>query len=70
MSFRRVLLLSALMVCFVGFSGGNGATARDISEQCRADIRAVLESCGSQCGRNLRCFIRCVVTNFPASCSR
>jgi len=69
MSVRKVFLSSALMVCFVGFSGAGGATARNISDQCKADLRAVLESCGSQCGRDLRCFVRCVVTNFPASCS-
>jgi len=68
MSVRRVLLLSALMVCFVGFSGTTEAPARNISEQCKADLRAVIESCAQQCPRDLRCFVRCVVTNFPSSC--
>lgn len=68
MRFRKVLLLSALMVCFVGFSGSAQATSTSISAQCVADLRAVVESCKQECPRNLRCFVRCVVTNFPDSC--
>lgn len=68
MSVRKVLLLSALMVCFVGFSGSRETPARNISEQCKADLRAVIASCGQECARDLRCFIRCLVTNFPDSC--
>ena len=65
---RKVLLLGTLFLFIAGFSGAERATATDISDQCKADLRALVESCGSQCGRDLRCFIRCVVTNFPASC--
>ena len=65
---KKVLLLSVLMICFVAFSGIKEAPAGDISDQCRADLRALYESCVSQCGRDLRCFVRCAVTNFPASC--
>jgi hypothetical protein len=69
MSFRKVLLLSVLMMCFVGFAGSREAPARDVSDQCKADIRALFERCATECGRDFRCFLRCVVTNFPASCS-
>jgi len=65
---RKVLMLGTLFLFVVGFLGADSATARNISDQCKADIRAVLESCASQCGRDFRCFVRCVVTNFPASC--
>lgn len=68
MKVRKVLLLSALMVCFVAFSGSKQTTAGHISEQCKADIKAVLESCKQECPASLRCFLRCVVTNFPSSC--
>jgi len=65
---RRVLLLGMLLLFAAGLSSSSSATARDISEQCRADIRAVYENCRLTCPGNLRCFIRCVVNNFPASC--
>lgn len=68
MKIRRVLLLVTLMVLFVGFSGSNEAAATNVSAQCVADLKAVVASCAQECPRNLRCFIRCVVTNFPASC--
>jgi len=68
MNARRFLLLGTLLLFAVGLSGGSRATARDISDQCRADIRAVYENCRLTCPGNLRCFIRCVVNNFPASC--
>lgn len=68
MKTRRVLLLCTLAMLIVGFSGGNDVTARNVSEQCRADFRAVVASCAQECPRDLRCFIRCVATNFPASC--
>lgn len=68
MKIRRVLLVGALTMFIVGFSGGGNATARNVSEQCKADLRAVVASCAQECPRDLRCFIRCVVANFPASC--
>lgn len=68
MKIRRVLLLVTLMVFLVGFSGSNQATATNVSPECVADLRAVIASCAQECPRNLRCFVRCVVTNFPASC--
>ena len=68
MSVKKVLLLSVLMICFVGFSGSRETPATDISEQCKADLRALYVTCATQCGRDLRCFIRCAVNNFPASC--
>jgi hypothetical protein len=68
MRVKRVLLLSLLLLCFIGFSGSQEAPARHISEQCKADLRAVAQTCAQDCSRDLRCFIRCVVTNFPASC--
>jgi hypothetical protein len=68
MSLRKVLLLSVLMVCFVGFSGSNKAAATSISSECLADLRAVVESCKQECPSSLRCFIRCVVVNYPDSC--
>lgn len=68
MKIRRVLLLVALMVFLVGFSGSNQATATGVSPECLADLRAVVEQCKEECPRNLRCFIRCVVANFPDSC--
>jgi len=67
MKMRRVLLLGALTMFIVGFSGSD-VTARNVSEQCKADLRAVAASCAQECPRDLRCFVRCVVTNFPASC--
>lgn len=67
MKIRRVLLLVTLTL-FIGFSSGSNATARNISEQCKADLRAVAASCAQECPRDLRCFVRCVITNFPASC--
>lgn len=68
MRVRKVLLLSALMVSFVAFSGSQQTSAGHISEQCKADLIALYESCKLQCPGNLRCFLRCAVTNFPASC--
>ena len=68
MKIRRVLLLGTLTMFIVAFSGGSSATARNISEQCKADLRALAASCAQECDRDLRCFIRCVVANFPASC--
>lgn len=68
MKIRRTLLLVTLMVFLVGFSGSNQATATNVSAQCVADLRAAIESCKQECPRNLRCFIRCVVVNFPDSC--
>jgi hypothetical protein len=68
MNVRKVLLLSALMVCFIGFSGTKQTSAGNISEQCKADLRAAYESCKLECPGNLRCFVRCLITNFPASC--
>ncbi len=68
MRLRRAVLLSALMVCFVGFSGSNKAAATGISPECLADLRAVVAQCKDECDRNLRCFIRCVVVNYPDSC--
>ena len=69
MKIRKVLLLSIVMMFLIGFAGSKETTARNVSEQCRADIVAVAQRCGQECARDLRCFIRCVVTNFPASCS-
>lgn len=69
MRIKKVLLLGALMVLFVGFSGSNETTARDISPECRAEIIEAFETCRTECGRDLRCFIRCVITNIP-SCLR
>jgi hypothetical protein len=68
MKIKRVLLLVTLMVFLVGFSGNNEATATSVSPQCVADLKAVIISCAQECPRDLRCFIRCVVTNYPASC--
>jgi len=64
----RVLLLSVLMVIFVAFSGGKETTARNVSEQCKADLKAVVGSCKLECAGNLRCFLRCAINNFPESC--
>jgi hypothetical protein len=66
MKIRKIMLLGALMTMFVAFSGSNETTARHISPECRAEIREALETCKEECGRDLRCFIRCVVTNIPA----
>lgn len=69
MKVRRVLLLSIAMMFLIGLAGSKETTAGNISAQCRADIAAVVQRCGQECARDLRCFIRCVVNNFPASCS-
>lgn len=68
MKIRRALLLGTIAMFMIGFSGGNDVTARNISEQCKADLRAVVASCAQECPRDLRCFVRCVVVNFPDSC--
>lgn len=68
MRVRRALLLSTLMLSFVAFSGSNKAAATGISPECLADLRAVVEQCKEECPRNLRCFIRCVIVNYPDSC--
>lgn len=70
MSVKKVFLLSVLMICFVGFSGSRETPATNISDECRADLRALYVRCASDCGRDLRCFLRCAVTNFPQSCLR
>jgi hypothetical protein len=61
-------MLGTLFLFLAGFAGTENATARDISDECKADIRALFERCASECGRDFRCFLRCVVTNFPDSC--
>jgi hypothetical protein len=69
MKLRRVLLIGTLMMMFVALSGSNQTTATTpthISPECRAEIIAALETCKADCGRDLRCFIRCVITNIPA----
>lgn len=68
MRVRRVLMLSVLLVSFVAFSGAQETAATGISEQCKTDIIAVARRCAEQCQRDLRCFIRCAIANFPASC--
>jgi len=68
MKIRKVLLLGTLFMFLAGFSGNYEVTARNVSEQCKADLRALVESCAQECPRDLRCFLRCLVTNFPDSC--
>lgn len=69
MKARKILLLITLIVLVMGFSSGRRATAEatthEISDQCKAEIRTVLENCHQACGRDIRCFIRCVVNNLP-----
>ena len=65
MRFRRVLLVSTMMLLLVGFSGSNGATARDISPECREALQALVTRCSTECGHNFRCFLRCAIVNFP-----
>jgi hypothetical protein len=69
MRIKKALLIMIFFVFLMGFSGGQRATAvtanPHISEECIAEIKAVLRSCAEQCPRNLRCFIRCVITNYP-----
>jgi len=71
MKIRKVLLIMTFFVLLLAFSGGQKAAATSstttthISEECKAEIRAVLESCHQTCGRDLRCFIRCVIANVP-----
>jgi hypothetical protein len=65
MKIKKVLLIGTLMLLFVGFSGSRETTARDISPECRAEIIAALETCKADCGRDLRCFIRCVISSIP-----
>ena len=65
---RKVLILGTLFLFAAGFAGTERATARDISEQCKTDLQALYQRCVSECGRDFRCFLRCVVTNFPDSC--
>jgi hypothetical protein len=70
MKVRKALLLIGVIVLLIGFSGSQRAAAEpgvpEISEACKAEIRLVLETCKQQCGKDLRCFIRCTITNFPA----
>jgi hypothetical protein len=65
---RKVLLMGTLLLFLVGFSGANQVSAGDISDQCKADLRALVERCANECPGNFRCFLRCVVNNFPGSC--
>lgn len=69
MKAKRVLLIMAFLLFLMGFSGGQPTTATpnttELTEECKAEIKAVLVSCAQQCPRNLRCFIRCVVENYP-----
>ncbi len=69
MKLKKALLIMIFFVFLMGFSGGQRATAEttnlDISEECIAEIKAVVRSCAQACPRDLRCFVRCVVTNYP-----
>ena len=66
MKIKRVLVMATFMIMLFGFSGSQAtAEAPNISEECKAEIRAVLETCHQTCGRDLRCFIRCIVNNIP-----
>lgn len=73
MKAKRVLLIMTFMLLAMGFSGGQPTAATpntiDLSEECKAEIKAVIIGCAQQCPRDLRCFIRCVITNYPA-CAR
>jgi hypothetical protein len=66
----RVLLIMTCFVLLLAFSGGQKATATpnttEISDECKAEITAVLRNCSQTCGRDLRCYIRCVINNYPA----
>ena len=67
---KRVLLIMAFMLLLMGFSGGQPTAATtnnlDLTEECQAEIKAVIVNCANQCPHNLRCFIRCVINNYPA----
>ena len=75
MKVKRVLLIMTFMLLLIVFSGGQPTTASpntatpntiELTEECKAEIKAVLQGCAQQCGRNLRCFIRCVTANYPS----
>lgn len=69
MRIKKALMIMVFFVLLMGFSPGQRATAEttnlDISEECIAEIKAVIRSCAAQCPNNLRCFLRCVITNYP-----
>ena len=70
MRIKKALLIMILFVFLMGFSSGQRATAEttnlDLSEECIAEIKEVIRSCAAQCPNNLRCFLRCVITNYPS----
>lgn len=66
----KVLFLMTFMVLLLVFPSGArvNATATnttELSEECKAEIKAVLQQCAQACPRDLRCFIRCVINNYP-----
>lgn len=69
MRIKKALLIMIFFVFLMGFSPGQRATAEttnlDISEECIAEIKLVLKNCATACPRDLRCFLRCVITNYP-----
>lgn len=66
MKAKRVLLIMAFLLFLMGFSGGQPTTATtELTEECKAEIKAVIVSCANQCPHSLRCFIRCIVENYP-----
>ena len=69
MKAKRVLLIMTFMLIAMGFSGGQPTAATtsniDLTDECKAEIKAVIVSCAQQCPRDLRCFIRCIINNYP-----
>lgn len=69
MRIKKALLIMIFFVFLLGFSPGQRATAEttnlDISEECIAEIKAVIRSCAEQCPNSFRCFLRCVIVNYP-----
>ncbi|MGH9955914.1 MAG: hypothetical protein ACREBC_02145 [Pyrinomonadaceae bacterium] len=70
MKARKALLIMTFMVLLLAFPTGPKANSSatnttDLSEECKAEIKAVLQSCAQACPRDLRCFIRCIIDNYP-----
>ncbi len=71
MKMRRILLLVTFMLFLIGSLGGTQVSAKptpntDLSEECKAEIKAVLQNCSTACGKDFRCFLRCIINSYPA----